>query len=654
MLASLALALAAVSAAPPAPRTSGDALPTGYVYAGERVELVLDGERLLVRSTGEADASAVLAAAGRAGVPARGAEPSGVPRWVLLELETPSADAAQAAGWIGRVCGEPEVDFASPVFHGPHGTWSGVTPSVLVRFGPALAGDEVAWLAAHEPDLVPVEADFGGMPGAFVLASPAESGFAVLAAANRMAESGAALWAEPDMQFTGGPALVPNDALYSQQWALENTGQFGGTPGVDVNAEGAWDLTTGSASIQVVVIDTGVETGHPDLNLLPGIDVTGQGGGGAPVNAFDNHGTPVAGCVSAVANNALGVAGMAPGCPTRSARTFITVDASGSWCTSISWTVNSLNWAALQGVRVSVNSNFYGFQSGSIANAYVMTRANGMVHFAAAGNFAQQDVTYPASLPSVQAIGAIDWNGDLASFSNWGDGIALTGPGLDLLTTDRTGSDGWSAGDYVQVFGTSFACPIAAGIAALRLSLDPGLAADEVERILACSALDLGAPGRDEQFGAGLVDALAALQAPVDPGYDCLAFSADVGALSLLGGGVQVQTLEAGSPYGGLVYWIAGSASGTQPGISTAGMTLPLNPDLWFQISLLNYNLTPFSASLGLLDGNGGATAGFVVPPAAFPPELAGVTLHHAFTVIDVGFTAPQSFSNAIPITFLP
>jgi hypothetical protein len=173
--------------------------------------------------------------------------------------------------------------------------------------------------------------------------------------------------------------------------------------------------------------------------------------------------------------------------------------------------VNALAWAQNIGARVSNNSNHYGFQSSAIAAAYASTRGMGMVHFAAAGNDATNSIVYPASLPGVNAVAALQEGGGLASFSNHGAGLAFSAPGQDIYTTDRTGTDGYVNGDYVFGNGTSFASPYAAGVAALVLSINPSLSATNVEQIMQQSCVDLGSPGYDTTYGWGLVNAYNAV-----------------------------------------------------------------------------------------------------------------------------------------------
>ena len=138
---------------------------------------------------------------------------------------------------------------------------------------------------------------------------------------------------------------------------------------MDMDGPEAWDISTGKASVIVVVIDTGVQQNHPDIYQVTGMDFTSDGpGDGGPGNIHDNHGTPVAGCISATVNNSIGTVGIAPGCRIASARTFITTNSNGSWSRLSSWTVNTLVWAETLGARVTNNSNRYGFSSAAVSD----------------------------------------------------------------------------------------------------------------------------------------------------------------------------------------------------------------------------------------------------------------------------------------------
>ncbi len=212
---------------------------------------------------------------------------------------------------------------------------------------------------------------------------------------------------------------------------------------------------------------------------------------------------------------------MAPGVNSISARCFISTNASGNWNASYSWTADALNWGETQGVKVSNNSNGYGGTSAAIATAYTNTKANGMVHFSSAGNDGIGSMGYPANLSNVNGIAASDRNGNRASFSQYGPGLAFTAPGADIRLPDRTGAPGYNGSDVASMYGTSFASPYTAGVAALILSVDPNLTAAAVETILQQSCVDMGTAGYDTGYGWGHVNAKAAVDlATTDDNYE--------------------------------------------------------------------------------------------------------------------------------------
>jgi len=456
---------------------------------------------------------------GSVGLPAPEKDAWPIADWTLYELD-PQVDLTPLGGLEGlveRLAQSAPATFVSPVFVGEDGGPLFATPTLLVRFEPEGRGPAARALLAEYPSLTIEAEDWAGMKGAYKLSSSERDGFELLRLGEELESQEIVLYAEPDWIFTGRGAHVPNDPDFNQQWGLHNTGQSGGTPDVDMNGPEAWDITTGDASVQIVIIDTGVQQDHPDLEQNGGADVTSEGpGDGGPVNSWDRHGTAVAGCSSGVIDNSVGIAGSAPDSPCVSVRTFISIDPAGNWTSQLSWTVDALDHAASIGARVTNNSNFYGGSGSSIDDKYAETREAGMIHFAAAGNNSSSSVTYPASLPTVMAIASITRTGALSTFSNFGSDLALSAPGTTIRTTDRTGSAGYTSGDHTTVEGTSYASPSCAGVAALVLSHHPYLNAEQVEDVLQQSAKDLGAPGFDTTYGWGLVDAHAALIA-ADP-----------------------------------------------------------------------------------------------------------------------------------------
>ena len=294
-----------------------------------------------------------------------------------------------------------------------------------------------------------------------------------------------------------------NDSFFTSQWAIKNQGYWGGTMGADMKVEPAWDIATGNG-IKVAIIDEGVDLTHPDLqaNLLTGFDATGNSSNGAP-SGNDAHGTACAGIVAAIANNTIGIAGVAHNCrviPVRIAYSngFPFGDARRKWITADTWIANGINWSWQNGADVLSNSWGGGSYSSTIATAVTNAVTNGRsgkgcVVLFASGN-ANGAVSFPATLANVIAVGAssmcderkspISCDGELWG-GNYGSGLDVMAPGVNIYTTDIHGSAGYNSGDYRANFnGTSSACPNAAGVIALVLSANPNLTGQQARDIL--------------------------------------------------------------------------------------------------------------------------------------------------------------------------
>jgi len=346
---------------------------------------------------------------------------------------------------------------------------------------------------------------------------------------------------EKDQTFTATRhEVIPNDAGFSQCWGHRNIGQSGGLINFDMNTTNAWSITKGLPSIVIMVFETGVQQDHPDINQITGRDFTtgavnGVAGGG-PSSIFDNHGTAVAGCITAIINNSIGTVGVAPDCKVVSAKVG-TANTAGSWQGQTSWTVNAINWAIANGVRVTNNSNDYGTASTAMTNAYTAARNAGIVNFASSGNSGNTTMGYPATASSVNAVGASSRNGQRASFSSYGTKLAFIAPGQSIYTTDRTGTNGYGSGDYTTIDGTSFSSPYAAGVAALILSVNPSLSAAQVESIMQSTCRDIGTVGFDTLTGWGMLNADAAVRAaqplpcPADLTRDRVVNGTDLGQM---------------------------------------------------------------------------------------------------------------------------
>ncbi len=397
-----------------------------------------------------------------------------------------------------------------------------------------------------------VEYDLAEMEGTHVVELGGTDGMEALRASNRLHLHPEVQWSEPSVIWIGNhdsacqtrPSTPPTDNYFQNQWGLEQTAPPNYPGGFDLDALSAWPICSGDPAIKVAIIDDGVEWGHPDLNQVRGRNFvsTGPGGDplsfGEPLTDCDNHGTTVAGVISALVDGT-GTVGIAPDVVVISARAHEQSIAAGipGVCdidrTAVEWAVNAIEWAVgTEGARVvnhSYNLDENAMHSQALKNKYDDVRNNhDVIAFASTGNVNAPGIDFPANYGSVNAIGAADsagnrWIGPSGTGSSFGTGIFMSGPGRDIWTTDRTGPTAANGGfdinsDYVMRTGTSYAAPYAAGVAALVLSLDPSLKPSDVENYLKNNAIDMTqgtgtGPGYDDRTGHGLVNAEMALQA---------------------------------------------------------------------------------------------------------------------------------------------
>ena len=339
-------------------------------------------------------------------------------------------------------------------------------------------------------------------------------------------------WCEPMMIGE----LRKNNSLQGNQYYIKNTGQNGGTVGIDINVEPVWNFLTVDTTLVVAVLDDGVERNHEDLigSVLPGMTIDYPNEYGDPkdfpeysVTRF--HGTACAGIIAA-RNNSIGIRGVASGVKILP----INIDPYYSlpydyqlypylWLEEIG---SAITWAYTHGADIiSCSCSFS--NCAYISNAFTSAMNNGRngkgtVVVCASGNSGLNNgIEFPANINNVVAVGAINKNGGTWYYSCGGSDLDVVAPSGDctvygdVVTTDRTAPNGSNpSGNYMTNFGgTSAACPQVAGVVALMLSANPNLTASQVRTILRNTAKDVNTYGFDNATGCGLVDAYGAVNA---------------------------------------------------------------------------------------------------------------------------------------------
>lgn len=419
-----------------------------------------------------------------------------------------------------------------------------------------------------------------GIPNTFVFLVSKQATENPIKIANQLQGFKEVLAAEPNILVRQGTHYKPRDPLYPQQWYLNHNGGNQLTSGSDISVEKAWDITRGVRSVVIAVVDDSFDLNHPDFQ--------GSGKIVAPRDLKENdflplpdveetsHGTACAG-IALAEENGKGIVGVAPGCALMPIRTTGFLDDES--------VEDVFNWAIEKGA--SVISCSWGASAVyfplSLRQRAVITRAatkgrngKGCIILFAAGNANRPidgtifERNWPKNLLSgntawlsgfavhtdVMAISASTSLNKKSAYSNWGNNIAICAPsnnappgmwfqeagfietqpaiatslsGLGMLTSDQLGVAGYDPGDFTRNFGgTSAATPVVAGVAALMLSANPDLTAQQVRRILqettnkildtnpdpqlGLSEGTYNSNGHSQWFGYGKVNAAKAVQ----------------------------------------------------------------------------------------------------------------------------------------------
>lgn len=319
--------------------------------------------------------------------------------------------------------------------------------------------------------------------------------------------------AEPDNKVYA--TVVPDDTYYLDQWAHDNFGQAGyqdvGALDCDMDTDLAWDITTGDPEVIIAILDTGINERHLEFTgkIVQGYDFVNDDDDATDDNG---HGTGCAGIAAATGNNNQGIAGVSWGSHIMPIK--VLDSSAGGDNTDVA---NGVIWATDHGARVvsmSLAGGGYMEFFNSAINAAV---DNGTVVFAATGNDNSNVPAYPSNYENCLAVGAISpcnerknpasCDGETGWGSNYGPHLDFLAPGVLITTTTLDGG-------YSAFFnGTSAACPNAAGIAALMLSVNPEIPVADVCSIMQNTSDDISGEGWNEEIGYGRLNAYSAVNA---------------------------------------------------------------------------------------------------------------------------------------------
>ena len=530
-----------------------------YIDAGgQKVELGVAADRVLLRlAAGESTASL----ASRAELALDGSLKR-ISAGALVELSLAEKFVGRADEVIARLKKAGVIERGGLVFlDAGTGRSFGLDRELMLRMREGGSRSELEALCA-ELGLELLQPLDAGLQVWWIRATDARQ---AMKASVALAGRGDVAWALPDFLVTVRLHHQPSDPYYDRQWYHQQAS------GAHISSQEAWDVTLGDPQVVVAVIDTGVETAHPDFDpnrVLTGYDAETQSSDPTPgSSALNCHGTNCSGLVMANGSNSEGMIGVCPQCslmPIRMMDAYATVQ-------QISVGYRALNYATDNGAWVLSNSwGIYGITQvdmtpyyTAVENAWNNGRGGlGSVPVFAAGNGDESGgvLMHPSRLGSqaaAMAVGGTDYRDQRVVYSDYGPNLSVMAPTggrepatTSIFTTDTLGDwgmsrggymytvDPWTGGDvqtgyqepdaagnYTQYFnGTSAACPIAAGVVALTFSANPALTGAQARMIVEQTADKVGGSAYDgdgwnQYYGHGRVNAARAVRAAA-AGFD--------------------------------------------------------------------------------------------------------------------------------------
>ena len=319
----------------------------------------------------------------------------------------------------------------------------------------------------------------------------------------------------PNYMGRGGD-FFPNDTSFGSAWHLNNTGQTGGSTDADVDTVEGWDITRGDSSIVIAVLDTGIDSDHPEFlgRILAGFDFVN---GDSDPEADHSHGPQVTGILAANADNLFGVAGIDHFAKILPVKVLNSVNLGTTFDL-----MNGITYAANEGSNV-INMSLidYPLGVGFLEDALQFAIDAGATLIACAGNggIGDANLSGPGASPLTISVGWTTNTDARSGLSGTGSALDIVAPGSGIRTI------AWNTpADLTTSFsGCSAATPVVSGIVSLLLATDPSLTHDEVRQILTLTADDQvgpsweDTPGRDDFFGHGRVNMDRALRRDFGP-----------------------------------------------------------------------------------------------------------------------------------------